>query len=330
MKTDGCRLSAAKGQQAFALLLVLVLMGSMVVMVLSTQLAVSTSRRAARLEWQRAVLLAQAEQAARLALGRLTDDEDLNVDHYGEEWAQPFAYTLPDGIQVRGTVVDVCRSFDLNNLAAEELVSEDARSVGNILRDLFIVGGDLSSADRIEGLRDWIDQDGEGFREDGWYLEQNLDYGCPNTVLHSWSELRWIAGFTDAWMQEALLPTEDSWEAVLHDSLCVIPVEHAGVVPINVNTALKSTLIGVLGPEYEGEVELLLSMRKDQPVRSLSALSYVVAPEYATKIQPYLDVKSSFFEVQVQAVKGGLTKQLFVLVQRSTDGGLQVINWKYD
>ena len=178
-----------------ALVVVVVLLGVVAALVMQAQV---TARARLRLEastLNRIRLEHAAADAVFHALERLADDEDLLVDHDDEAWAEPVETERPDGITTRVLIEDAQRRFDLNNLYVES-ASLDPASARRMASDLFTLCGAFSPQAQLDALRDWIDPDQDGFREQRYYEEQEPSRRVPNRWLASAAELFEVEGFT--------------------------------------------------------------------------------------------------------------------------------------
>lgn len=112
------------------------------------------------------------------------------VDHLGEFWSQQSLPVPIGGTYAFVTIMDETGKIDLNRLARG--------SMGEKLRPVFrrLLGNlelDESIADAVV---DWIDEDDEGFWENGYYQGLNPPYGCKNKKLDSLEEIKRIKGVT--------------------------------------------------------------------------------------------------------------------------------------
>ena len=107
-----------------------------------------------------------AAEAARDALWVLAADDNLNVDHAGEDWAQPREHTFPDGLATWAVVEDAGRFFNWNNLAAAQ---QPGRTSRDICGDLLTFCGDFQALPIVAALSDYVDSDDTGDYEEKFY-----------------------------------------------------------------------------------------------------------------------------------------------------------------
>ncbi len=180
------------------------LITAIVLVAIATMLAVHVGTRAA-LDLRRTAGLAALDQGWHVALGAeawaaevLRDDfeDDPDIDHLGEAWAQPLAGLPIDGGDVRGALEDMQGRFNLNNLLDADREPDEA-SIQRFERMLLLVGAQPRWA-RI--MSDWLDGDTdpgipEG-AEDGTYLSQNPPYRAANGLVATTTEMMALPGMT--------------------------------------------------------------------------------------------------------------------------------------
>ena len=308
------------------LILLLVVLGLMTGLVLQVQLTARSLLRREQAE-RRTVLLQQAAtDAAREALQRLADDEDLFVDHEGEPWAGIREVKTPAGIATRVKVIDADRAFNLNNMGVTG--SSTLRTADEILMDLMTLCGDFEPAGRVDALKHFVDKDGEGVAESPLYLGKNPPYEAPNRNLYSFGELLWVDGFSkDLFKRHERQSVHEFFNADLIDCVSVFPVSLSRPASVNVNTAKAEVLMGILGLGQETLVRTIVAMRMEKPIRSLDAIGMVLDPLLLEAVRPYLDVSSRYFTVEAQAFAEGQTQRVQLLAHRDPSGGVQVMNW---
>ena len=109
----------------------------------------------------------------------------------------------------------------------------------------------------------------------------------------------------------------------------MLPGTRTRPVPVNVNTAGREVLLGVLGIESESLAQWILSARAASPLRSSDSILGSLDPERAAAIEPLLDVRSSFFTVDTRAYAQGRSERLHVLARRGSRGDVEVLQWVF-
>ncbi|MCB1068850.1 MAG: general secretion pathway protein GspK [Kiritimatiellae bacterium] len=261
--------------------------------------------------------------AGRDAIQRLARDDDYTYDSRNEPWTEAVEWTDPDGIGVRVRIVDANRRFDLNNLAVQTTGTQ--RPPDEILLNLLVQCGEFSSGDRVKALKDWVDQDEEGFRESPHYQDGIHPRKPSNRPLLSWSELFAVDGWTrDLFLPKRASGTTRLFEADLVECATLIPLPRDRVIPINLNTANRAVLLGLIGLEYETAVDRILTFRDEAEIRTLDQLEGLVPEGALTPIRPYLDIKSTWFQIDASGFVDGISSRMRWLVERDAEGTLRV------
>jgi len=304
--------------------MVLVILAAATGMVIKIQYNARSALARADRGFQEGRLRVAAADMARNLLQVLADDEDLLVDHWSEDWAAEFELEYPDGVTARGRIMDEQRLFDMNNLTAvrPEKAGETAeRVVGEIMRECALRDTELG----LDALMDWVDEDGEGQFESRYYSQKDVVYKCPDSFMLGLNELEHIAG----WSRNMFKQKAEDAETALKDCLTALPVGRREPLRVNVNTAPPVVLQSILGGGNAQLVELLVSMRRDSPLRSVSIIESVVGSRRMSILEPFLDVKSRFFRINVECALNGQRERLDVLAERLADGEMQVMRWGY-
>ncbi len=320
-------LSGDKG--GAALVLVLILLSLIVGLVVETQISARVALRSEQAGLLQTRLRQAASDAAWSALRRIADDEDLAVDHTNEIWAAKEEAVDPSGISTLVKVSDQNRYFDFNNLAVETPAA-NARPAADVAMDIMTLCGDFAPVDRIDALADWVDSNEDGFAEKARYREKTPPYEAANRPLYAMSELTWVDGFSRAYFARHERRTAlEVFSADFVDCLTVLPGPHNSLTPVNVNTAGKEVLQGLLGIAEEGLVQLIKLERDAQPIRSIDALFARTGRPVPEELRPYLDVKSRYFLVESQAYAEGQSQRLQVLAHRGSEGNVDVLHWVF-
>lgn len=319
----------AQNGDGAALVLVLILLALIVGLVVETQISARISLR----RQQTALLQTRLQQAAAdavwCALRKLANDEDLAVDHTNEVWAATEETLDPSGVSTRLKITDQDRYFDLNNLAINPPPT-DVRPAGDIAMDIMTLCGDFTPVDRVDSLTDWVDPNDDGFAEKARYREKAPPYETANRPLYALSELLWVNGFNRAYfVRHERSRALEAFNADIVDCLAVLPGQHNSATPVNVNTAGREVLLGVLGVTEESLVQVIKTWRNERPIRSIEQFFAETGRSVPKELLPYLDVKSRFFAVDAQAYAEGHTEHLQVLAQRGSEGNIDVLQWVF-
>lgn len=272
-------------------------------------------------------LRAASAEAVRAAMLTLQEDADRDVDSLEEDWAQPQEWTTGDGIAVRTYTEDAGRFFDWNNVAATQQPDRPARTV---LLDLMAACGQLDADARVDALTDYVDSDADGVYEDSFYRLADLPFSPPQRPLWAPDELFDIHDFSPEWFVPKAHSTTDDDGGISGDLLtsCVVvpAAPMASPRPVNLNTANRAVLLGVLGPERESAVRALMAYREVQPLQSAGMLA-AVDSSAAAELESWVTVASSCFRIRARAALPGATSTVTAWVQRETDGSLTLLQW---
>ena len=299
-------------QQGVALITAIVLVA------IATILAVHIGTRAA-LDLRRTQGLAWMEQGWHVALGAeawaaevLSDDADDNqdVDHLGEAWAQPLPGLPIEGGEVRGALEDMQGRFNLNNLIDKDRLPDEA-SIARFERLLLLVGAQPRWA-RI--MADWLDQDTvpgipEG-AEDSTYLSQNPPYRAANGLVSTTTEMMALPGMT-----------RDEFERI-RPYVAALPVG----TTINVCTAKAPVLAALVegGTDF-GDAELLADNRRDECYPTIEFLKASLDMAARQELDLIADEKSDWFRA-VTAVRIGTSEfTLYSLIYRNGPTSIRTV-----
>ncbi len=293
------------------------LITAIVLVAIATVLAVRVGTRAA-LDLRRTAGLVALDQAWHVALGAeawaaevLRDDfdDDPNIDHLGEAWAQPLPPLPVDGGEVRGAVEDMQGRFNLNNLVVADTVVE--ADVARFERLLVLVGASPRWA-RI--MADWIDIDTvPGFpegAEDGIYLSQNPPYRAANGPVTTTTEMMALPGMT-----------RDEFERIRPYVAAL-----AAGTRINLCTAKAPVLAALVegGADF-GEPELLAANRKDGCFPTRAVLERSLDPAAFQALTESISESTDWFRA-VTAVRIGTSElTLYSLMYRNAGSSRTVL-----
>ena len=316
------------GKEGIALVFVLVLVALISTLVLEAQVSARLVQREQQSVERTQAMHHGMSDAAFLALAKIADDDDLLADSTNDAWYVTEDFTSPQGINFRVVVRDAQQAFDINNLVVQP--DRGDRSSGDILGSLFMQCGLFASSGLINGLADWTDPDNDGFRETDFYGQLKPPYKPSNRVLYEWPELLLVDGATPGLLdRKPITSASEAFRADLVDVIEVLPVRRERTIPVNLNTANRDTLIGVVGHDKEALADTILTFRAMKPIRSLEALMLAVDPLFIEQIRSSLDVKSRYFRVSVQAFTDGQSAKLSVLASRDASGQVEIVQWMF-
>ena len=310
--------TAGARQRGVALLASLILMLA-VVMALANifyRHQIDVSQATSSLHSDQALLLAiSGENWARDLLSDRLDD--INVDHFKEDWAQAMPMMPVDGGELRGCIADLQSKINLNNFArynAQILKTEMNPNITghaevwlNLLQ-LLELPADPS---RIATIIDWLDKDSSTINS--WGAEQ-ADYDSmrpprvpANSMVSDISELAAISGY-EVYEVQRLAP----W-------LTALPVP----TTININTAADEMLMA-LGGNVDEQFKQLVD--DGRPFATLGdfhqyisdALQISLLDATARWPSSLVDIKSHYFELYMQVTLGEARIEVKSIMDRNS------------
>jgi len=293
------------------------LITAIVLVAIATMLAVHIGTRAA-LDLRRTAGLAALDQGWQVALGAeawaaevLSDDaeDNTNVDHLGEAWAQPIPGLPIDGGEVRGAVEDMQGRFNINSLVTKDGIVDPA-SVARFQKLLVLVGAQPRWASL---MADWLDEDTNpepDGAEDGTYLSQNPPYRAANGIIATTTEMMSLPGMT-----------REEFERI-RPYVAALPVNSK----VNLCTAKPPVLAALVegGTDF-GDAELLESNRRDGCYPTRDILENLVGGAAFQPISGLVSENSDWFRV-VTAVRIGTSEfTLYSLMQRRGSDAIRTV-----
>lgn len=315
-------------RQGMVLILTLVMLGVLSALALHLQHSATLARQSSLRQLERTRLRLALLDEGFLRLQGWANDEDLEVDHLDEEWMATREVERPDGIVTLSRLIDLNRYADFNNL---HLPTEFAgpNLSETILIEAMTHAGDFTPIERLEAVRDWIDPDDDGIRESAFYARLDPPYHVPNTWLHSWSELMWIAGFSpDYFDPTPRYRTDRPFEANLKDLITIIPGPRDRPVPVNINTATAELIESLVGTDNPLLARYIQLARTERPFRSLDALlPYDDGGGTLQFLRPFAGVRSTHVVLDMQALQNDQRIRARAIAERSADGNARVLQW---
>jgi general secretion pathway protein K len=243
------------------------------------------------------------------ALGVLERDAERNeVDAIGDIWATSLPPMPVEGGAVSGKIVDQQGLFNINNLLAEEGVSEpDLERFQRLLGILRLEEG------IAQAVLDWLDEDldarpPEG-AEDDTYVGADPPYRAANAPLVSITELRLVSGIGDEDYQR------------LRPFVTALPERTS----INVNTAPLEVLRCIADVIDAVGAESLLDLRGEEGFETVEEFlqSPALAGAESDVTDEGLSISSKFFRAEGEAQIGRVQARLRSLLKR--EGAVLVV-----
>ncbi len=319
--------SRRRRRSGFVLVVVLVVLAAISLLIVRAQVSARAALRVEEAALRQRHLRNALAEAVFAVMREFADKEDISVDHLREPWVRDREFEWPDETGVTVRVTDENRFFDVNNV---HVLTDraDRTPAGRILMDIMTQCGDFMPVARVEALKAWMDSDPADFRGTNRYMEQSPPYRASGTWLTSWRELLLVDGFDRSYFERRprnRFPRE--FEADILDHITLLPVPRTRPIPVNINTASREVLLGILGYDRERLVHYILAAREEEPFRSVDGLLAMADEQALQDVDGYLDVKSEFFTLEARAYAKGETARLRVLTRRAGDGTLRILQW---
>lgn len=240
------------------------------------------------------------------------DRQDGELDHLGENWAQPVDYLPIDGGFVRGQITDQQGCINLNNLVG---ASAEA-AAGQLQRLLGLLEGvdPYTAPGLVQAIQDWIDSDIDpripGGAEDSIYTTFEPPYRAANQPMQSVSELLLVKGMT----RELYL--------ALSPHVCALP----SGTKINVNTA-NELVLASLAPGLTRQDGEALADRREQlgPYESVQDFRDEERMASRQVDENSLSVNTEYFLLTGEIRVGNGRVNLYSLIYRAPNGTPQLL-----
>ena len=288
------------------------------VMLIIALIAILATQMTARLQlqMQRTTNIGSNQQAYWYAMGAeafakriliQSFEDDAEVTHLGQLWAQGENTFPVDFGEITGEITDLNSCFNLNALRVDS--DEDNNSTTTIKKSparsafeelliaINIEGvGSFEAEYMADALTDWLDADGSisgsGGAEDNDYASKEFPYLAANNYLASIGELRVVEHFTVDVIEK------------LKDYVCILP--DTNMNKININTIAQDQpeiLVAMLGIS-QNEASQALSSRGEEGFKNIDeffALTELVEAKIAPEKKQFFAVKSEYFKLKTTA-----------------------------
>ena len=311
------------------------LITALLVVAIATIAAVEMARRQ-QLDIRRLQNLLARDQAQTYAIAAetwaldilKTDlDQNRNLDHPGEDWAQPIAPPPFDGVKLLLEIDDLQGRFNVNNLAkvpdTDPLKNAHYKRFVDLLQSLRDTVEkpedfpDIDPQQLANNLADWLDEDANPRypvgAEDDVYSRKDQPYRPANQPMTSATELRLVEGFAEIY-------------PYLEPYVTALP----GETELNLNTAhpvllriLRTTGGQPLSLEQAAE---LIKQRPPDGWKEKSEF-YDSPLLSGVPVGDYLGVSSGYFRVTSTVAIGPVLVRMYSLVARdNTNGQMRVLH----
>ncbi|CZF84981.1 Putative type II secretion system protein K [Grimontia celer] len=321
-----------QSQHGVALLVVLLIMALMttVAVSMSGRMFVNFNRAESQVRYQQAYWFAQSvESLARFGIEESFDSEDTVT--LSQPWAvRDQVYPLEGG-QATGNVFDQQACFNVNGLRSVKPTENgtNPKLVVSFQQLIESQGIDSFEAETAAAATwEFIDTDTNVQSplgvEDSEYEARPQPHVAPNSFIADISEWRAINGVT-----------QEIFDKV-SPLLCAVPNDK---LVVNVNTLTEEDapiLSAIFHPNLsEDQAKELINGRNAvdgwPDVASFLAEPVLagIEQEERERLQPYLDVRSRYFELDTEITLDSITLRLRSLLQRDDNGAVTVIRRRF-
>ncbi len=224
-------------------------------------------------------------------------EEDAEVTHLGQIWAQgETTYPVEQG-KISGEITDLQSCLNLNALKAT--ASGDEKLPASIALETLLINLQLDGVSQfeaesmVESLIDWLDENdelsGSGGAEDNDYASREFPYLAANNFLASVNELRVIANFTPAIINE------------IAPYVCIIPANEQHKININTIDAEQPELLQALLDSTVEEAEQILGARGEEGFDTIDDfynLPEIIKLKLSDSIKEQFVVDSEYFTLK--------------------------------
>lgn len=301
-------------------------------------------------QMQRSANVAANQQAYWYALGaeafagnvlRLSFEQEPDITHLGQYWAQGETSYPVDFGSITGEIFDLQACFNLNALRAKPKAqdqnnddenpqpspnSDNKKSEARLSFERLLIALEIESVDQFtaeylaDALTDWLDKDdmivSAGGAEDSDYSSKEFPYLTANHYLASVSELRIIEHFTPAIIE------------ALKKYVCVIPNSEIHKININTLDNESTVLLQALLDISADEASNILSDRGEsgfEKTDDIWQLSSISKQKISRRQKQQFVVDSNYFKLKTMASANDSYVYLNSVFSVAKDNSIDVI-----
>jgi general secretion pathway protein K len=231
--------------------------------------------------------------------------------HLGQPWALRLpAIPLENG-SIAGYIVDAQGRINVNNLASSAIQPNTLAALARLFATLSL------PPTLLNAVTDWVDADDRvtdpGGAEDAWYMAQSTPGLSANTPVKRTGELLAVRGSSSAALGR-LRPYLTALDAP---------------ATVNVNTAPAEVLTAIAGGLDRAGALALVASREQKPFASIADFRSRLPRADIVVDETLIDVRSSWFEVSIEARQGDTLARARAMLKRSaTAGEWPVVVWQ--
>ncbi len=258
----------------------------------------------------------------------LASDPTPGADGPDDPWLQtPEDPVFLGGVALRLSLHAEDDRWDMNNLGFQP-DDPAVRPPARCWRDLKTLLGWNRSDGMASAVIDWIDPDGKGASENGWYLDLPEPRLCKNRPLDLLSELLRVRSFAPILLRGGVDPATGREILPLDRVATVLPRLRTGTAaPVNVNLASEDLLRGLVGLDRLRAADRILRRREAAPFLAEEDLRQTLGPAIWDSLSPWISVGSEWIRVEAVADLHGARRRLTALVHRPGGGAPVFRRW---
>ena len=293
--------------------------------VLAMLLAALAATIAATLLWQQQRWISDHEhrrdqvQARALAMAGVQWARQIIYDnapasapvHLGQPWALRLPAIPVENGSIVGYILDAQSRLNVNNLGNAASQASTTAAMTRLFATLSVPLTLLSA------VTDWVDTDNQitepGGAEDAWYMAQGTPRLSANGPIERTGELLAVRGDNGALLSR-LQPFVTALDAP---------------TAVNVNTAPPEVLAAIASGLDRAGTQALLARRAQAPFTSIADFRSRLPRADIVVDETLIDVRSSWFEVSIEARQADTIARARAMVKRSsTPGEWPVVVWQ--
>jgi type II secretory pathway component PulK len=287
--------SASESRQGSALLLVLAVLVSCVALVGGMQQHLYSRTQILGQEMTEVELRGALILGLQEGMKLWSEDEDLTVDHAGEDWAKPRNWMTSSGVELTVQLRDAQDRLNINHLTLP--VSENSvRTPMDMLEELFRLTETEVNREAWEEVQTWMTL------EEPWFA--------------SVDQLRMLA------------PEVAEWSRV-DAYLVALPRPQRGMLPVNLNTVDPMVLRAMTGSQLGPWVDSVVQAREGEPIRNVESLLRFLPPQIQGLVSSAVSVQSDYVELRAVATYRHTERILTAWLHRESGGNVEIVQCQW-
>lgn len=279
-----------------ASLLVLGVLTACVTLLAGSQISLRNRAIDLRIAQAGHTMRAAAVLGLREGMALLAEDTLPGIDDPREEWGQPLRFRSSDGVSVWVQVSDAQDRLNINHLSLP-VSPTMIRTPETMFSELIEMKGFEPESETISSLAQEM-------------REEELELQDPLQIL-------------------SLVPEIMEGYPFIGDHLSALPRRESGFIPVNLNSVQPEVLLAILGTQFQGWVERVVTARESAPIPSIESV-FSGMPGIIQPVLPrVLSVQSDYFRIRVLCEIDSIQRETIALVQQSSTGDVEIIRCQW-